>query len=514
MWSWGAGSCGQLGAGLAADSIVPVKATTLVTLQQISCGGNHVAAVSDGSPVVWGNTKAIGVCEVAASREVLPVPMMLPASLFGMQQIQTVSAGWGHTAFVTGTPTCMPRRPTRSSLTAALQIASSLDFPAITLLSVERKHLQRVRVTGKLFTAGEGAFGQLGLGECVPIASTPVHVLGELATCRVYQVACGMHHTLVLGRVQLGHGSHLPACEVSRGSDASTLSIFAFGANRRGQIGIKMPQPSSAQQNQTYDQSDPRLPVEQQHSEPADSRRCRQTSVTADAITPSKVWEPCLVADLQHGASPCKILAGGHHSGIIDTSGCLHLWGRSYTSHTNVSAPEQVSRPKLKAVQQPVSEDGHLPSLDDSCHKWVEVSLGWSHVLALDDKGCVWAWGSNKYGQCGQPIKPDQATDNTAAQDNKDPHSSHTRRSDTRELIRRPTQIQAPNMQCVSQLSAGSEHSAALTVDGKVFAWGWGEHGQLGVGNTHSMSQPTQVQVPLCEGVFCGSGFTAALQAS
>ena len=46
MWSWGAGSCGQLGAGLAADSIVPVKATTLVTLQQISCGGNHVAAVS------------------------------------------------------------------------------------------------------------------------------------------------------------------------------------------------------------------------------------------------------------------------------------------------------------------------------------------------------------------------------------------------------------------------------------------------------------------------------------
>ena len=142
------------------------------------------------------------------------------------------------------------------------------------------------------------------------------------------------------------------------------------------------------------------------------------------------------------------------------------------------------------------------------------MSLGWSHAVALDDKGCVWAWGSNRYGQCGQPIKSDQATDSATVQHTQDSHGSHIKSNDTRELITQPTQILAPNMQCVWQVSAGSEHSAALTVDGKVFAWGWGEHGQLGVGNTHNMSQPTQVQVPACEGVCCGSGFTVALQAS
>ena len=166
---------------------------------------------ADGSPVVWGNTKAIGACGVAASREVLPGPLKLPASLFGMEQIQTVSAGWGHTAFVTGTPTCMPRRPARNGLTASLQIASSFGLscsdtaecgtqtPATGQRSTFADVLQNCSrqssflsmqnnvfaVTGKLFTAGEGAFGQLGLGECVPTASTPVHVLGELATCRV-----------------------------------------------------------------------------------------------------------------------------------------------------------------------------------------------------------------------------------------------------------------------------------------------------------------------------------------
>ena len=128
-----------------------------------------------------------------------------------------------------------------------------------------------------------------------------------LLPSQVHQVACGMHHTLVLGQRRLGDSSHLCVCEAARDSNTSAPSVFAFGANRRRQIGIKVPLPSSAQQNQTYAQSDPGLVVEQQQSGPMDSRRCRHRSVTADVIVPSKVWEPCLVADLQHGASPCKV---------------------------------------------------------------------------------------------------------------------------------------------------------------------------------------------------------------
>ena len=58
--------------------------------------------------VVWGNTKAFGAGGLVVSGEVLPVPMTLSGSLFGMEQIQPVSAGWCHTAFVTGKTVCTP----------------------------------------------------------------------------------------------------------------------------------------------------------------------------------------------------------------------------------------------------------------------------------------------------------------------------------------------------------------------------------------------------------------------
>ena len=55
IWSWGAGTCGQLGTGVAADSTVPVQATALVTLQQVSCGGNHIVAVSRAGMPAFGS---------------------------------------------------------------------------------------------------------------------------------------------------------------------------------------------------------------------------------------------------------------------------------------------------------------------------------------------------------------------------------------------------------------------------------------------------------------------------
>lgn len=103
----------------------------------------------------------------------------------------------------------------------------------------------------------------------------------------------------------------------------------------------------------------------------------------------------------------------------------------------------------------------------------------------------------------------------------------------------------------VLQIAAGAEHSALVTGkfpckcyfksflahpnlllicfffgfplvyadDGSILTWGWGEHGQLGLGDTVDQSIPQiisfgeEVAAPrfLCE-VYCGSGFTYAIR--
>jgi len=47
----------------------------------------------------------------------------------------------------------------------------------------------------------------------------------------------------------------------------------------------------------------------------------------------------------------------------------------------------------------------------------------------------------------------------------------------------------------ISAVSAGSRHTLAVTVDGAVYAWGWGAQGQLGLGHYNSVVFPTKVEL-------------------
>ena len=49
----------------------------------------------------------------------------------------------------------------------------------------------------------------------------------------------------------------------------------------------------------------------------------------------------------------------------------------------------------------------------------------------------------------------------------------------------------------VIQIAAGDNHSAALTADGRVFTWGRGKYGQLGLGSFETSSTPQHVKLPI-----------------
>ena len=64
----------------------------------------------------------------------------------------------------------------------------------------------------------------------------------------------------------------------------------------------------------------------------------------------------------------------------------------------------------------------------------------------------------------------------------------------------------------VKDISAGEEHAALITEDKEVYTWGYGNDGQLGIGNKMPQYYPTKVVgLQSIKKVVCGGGHTAAI---
>src|SRR5437016_4202716 len=96
----------------------------------------------------------------------------------------------------------------------------------------------------------------------------------------------------------------------------------------------------------------------------------------------------------------------------------------------------------------------------------LSISANSYYSLAVRSDGTVWGWGSNYVGELG-------ATPATL------PVSSFPR--------------PIGNFTNALAVAAGGTHALALTADGRVFAWGTNDSGQLGTGNTNYSATPVQV---------------------
>ena len=101
--------------------------------------------------------------------------------------------------------------------------------------------------------------------------------------------------------------------------------------------------------------------------------------------------------------------------------------------------------------------------------QWTRVASGGAHGLALGTDGRAYAWGDNGSGQLG---------DGTS-----DPV--------TRAVV--VSRGVVPLGVLLTAISAGGQHSVALGSDGKLYAWGENEHGQLGDGTTTDRAEPVEV---------------------
>ncbi|XP_068643656.1 ultraviolet-B receptor UVR8 [Aristolochia californica] len=192
------------------------------------------------------------------------------------------------------------------------------------------------------------------------------------------------------------------------------------------------------------------------------------------------------------GFEECEIVsihANGDHSAALCDNGYLYTWGRGFSGSSDVHIPQHLFTPL----------------------KFSQVAVGWNHALLLTVDGAVFMLGGVQHGMLAQPqleSRSEQAAFKYL------PSTSSS-------VCRSPVLVEVPGLvgKKVRLISAGAEHSAVVTEDGLIMTWGWGEHGQLGLGNTLDQTSPQTVPFgdsppsPYTElHVYCGSGFTYAVR--
>jgi len=138
------------------------------------------------------------------------------------------------------------------------------------------------------------------------------------------------------------------------------------------------------------------------------------------------------------------IAGGGLHSLALKSDGTVWAWGYNLLG--------QLGNGTYTTSNTPVQVSG-LTNV-------IAIAGGYFHNLALKSDGTVWTWGWNYYGQLG---------DGTYSYDSNTP-------------------VQVSGLTGMIALAGGGSHSLALRSDGRVWAWGSNDVGQLGNGGTNTTS--------------------------
>lgn len=145
--------------------------------------------------------------------------------------------------------------------------------------------------------------------------------------------------------------------------------------------------------------------------------------------------------DIAHAATP-MVSAGIDYAMALKTDGSVSVWGRN--DYGQLGNGQVAMRP--------------APAKVDGIDRITSVATGSGSTLALRDDGTVWGWGNNASGQLG---------DGTLQ------NKSH------------PVPV-GGLVGVVKSVATTFGHALAVTTDGSVWAWGWGQYGQLGNGGVGS----------------------------
>jgi regulator of chromosome condensation len=264
-----------------------------------------------------------------------------------------------------------------------------------------------------VYVFGEGTSGELGLGSRRVDGKKPIDVKRprlnanlSAADVGVVQLSCGGMHAVALTRDN---------------------KILTWGVNDQGALGRDTTWEGNLRDMDKSDDSD--------SEEDEDD-----TGINPHESTPAAVSDEYFAK----GTKFVQVIACDSATFVLTEDGRVYGWGTFRSSDGILGFTE-----KIKIQYTPIL----LPSLKNIA----ALASGANHILALDTKGNVSAWGSGQQNQLGRRI---------------------IERNKLSSLI--PQGVGLPRGKVV-KIACGSYHSFALDKDGKVWGWGLNNFGEVGV---------------------------------
>ncbi|KAE9594430.1 hypothetical protein Lal_00001349 [Lupinus albus] len=331
------------------------------------------------------------------------------------------------------------------------------------------KHAVLVTKQGEVFCWGQGKWGRLGQKIDIDISSPKI--VDSLNSIHIKDVACGEYHTCALtdsGEVY------------TWGNDAFSVDLADEWRNRSQWIphklsgpldGISISSVACGEWHTAIVSICGRLFTYGEgtfgvlgHGD------ARSFSHPKEVDSLSGLRVRSVACGSWHTAAIVEVIAD--HFRYNTASGKLFTWGDG--DEGRLGHADNRSKLMPTCVSQLVDYD------------FVQVSCGRMLTVALTTMGKVFAMGSAKFGQLGNPHARDKAVM-------------------VEGLLKK---------EFVKMISCGSYHVAVLTSAGSVYTWGKGENGQLGLGNTEDRYTPSFVETlrdRQVDTITCGPSFTTAI---
>ena len=509
LWAWGYNNNGQLGLGDNEDRLAPAQVGSASDWSAVSAASAsyHVLALkSDGSLWAWGDNSSgqLGLADL--------IERNVPVRVGTASDWAAVSAGGEHSLALKADGTLwgwgynsngqlglgeIPEGcPATSYCDIPRQIGSDADWAAV---SAGTNHTLALRADGSLWAWGSNTTGQLGLGDTAN-RSSPVQVS---STSDWVAVSAGDRHSMALktngtlwgfgynegGQLGLGHtaDSSTPQQEMTNATDWVAVSaggdntlarkadgtLWAWGTNGNGELGL-------GAGAGTYIHTPQQVGVDTDwHSVTAGYYHTLAVKADGSLRTwgdnsdgglglglMARFLEP---TQLVTGADWASVSAGTSHTLALKADGTLWAWGSNNSGQLGLDDTDTRYTPTR------VGSD-----------TWLAVSAGYGDFsLGIQSDGTLWAWGSNTVGRLGLG-------------DSVDRHL--------------PTQIGMNNGWVA--VSAGTNHSLAIRQvesEHTLWAWGYGASGQLGLGDTISHTTPQQVGIETNWGAVSAGGWDFSL---
>jgi alpha-tubulin suppressor-like RCC1 family protein len=502
LWTWGAGTSGQLG-----NTIITGGRSTPVTTfaggtnwKQVSVAQVHTSAIkTDGTLWIWGAGTTGRLGNANTSDRSTPV-----TTFTGGTDWKQISSGYGHTAAIKTDGTLWVwgnasngRLGNGSTIgsrsTPITTFAGGTDWKTVTCTVTfgisSNANTAAIKTDGTLWIWGNGTYGRLGNGITTGNRSTPITTFAGGTDWK--QVSSSASHITAIktdGTLWTwGNGSFGQLGNAIEANRSTPVTTFAGGTDWKQASGgyrytaaVKTDGTlwtwgdGSYGKTGTNDQTDRSTPA----TTFAGGTNWKQVSAGFQhtvALRDDGVNKELFVfgsnSNLQLGITdgslttydyPIEVFpyatnwkqisAGYRHTAAIKTDGTLWTWGLG----TNGRLGNGETSAVFGIRSTPVTT--FIGGTD-----WKQVNTGNNHTAAVKTDGTLWTWGDGSNGRLGNGV----TTGNIST-----PVTTFTGGTDW------------------NQVSSGGSNTAAIKTDGTLWTWGYNGTGQLGNNTQRFSSTP------------------------